>query len=312
MKYDHEIIRDLMPLCIDGIASPKSKEAVEAHIAECPDCAKEWKQMNQGIDQTVQEPLPEPTAKYAETAKRVRKKNRWLLLRSMLLMLAGIFLIMILGNWYKGNRYFSGTLAKKFVRGCWHLDSEMLREDYHLNEICGFSKLNLHFIGEITTPDRKNRESYITADIPDSDIIGIWACDMHREKPLTLGMWKGEGGGSGCFSKDDRIIMAPGTLQYENGSKIMDYWMFYSSDPDVSRITVQAFGEQQIVVLDHGFGYVSREMTAYEKMTDHSESNEITEGEAFDANGTVLYRIRQVTSKEDSETVITYKWQKAE
>ena len=38
MKYDHEIIRDLMPLCIDGIASEKSNAAVQEHIAECAAC----------------------------------------------------------------------------------------------------------------------------------------------------------------------------------------------------------------------------------------------------------------------------------
>lgn len=310
MKYDHEIIRDLMPLCIDGIASPKSQEAVEAHIAECPDCAKEWNQMNQRIEQTVQEPLPEPTAKYAETAKRVRKKNRWLLLRSTLLMLVGILLITVLGNWYHGNRYSSEAIARKFVRGCWHGDSEFLREEHHLKEICSYSKLKLRFIGEITTPDRKNRESFITAEIPDSDIIAFWACNMSRNNPLTLGMWEGEGGGSGDFSKEEQIVMVPGTLQYENGCKRMDYWMFHITDPNVSKIVVQAFGEKQILVPDQGFGYISREMTAYEKMTDHTESDHITEGEAFDANGTVLYRIRQAASNEDC--VISYEWEKAE
>ena len=45
MKYEHDVIRDLMPLCIDGIASEKSNAAVQEHIAECPACEKEWEQM---------------------------------------------------------------------------------------------------------------------------------------------------------------------------------------------------------------------------------------------------------------------------
>lgn len=38
MKYDCDLIRDLLPLYCDGICSDSSKQAVEAHLAECPDC----------------------------------------------------------------------------------------------------------------------------------------------------------------------------------------------------------------------------------------------------------------------------------
>lgn len=311
MKYDHDIIRDLMPLCIDGIASEKSQKAVEAHIAECPDCAKEWKQMNTNIEQSIQEPLPEPTAKYAETATRVRKKSRWLLLRSTLLMLAGIFLVMVLGNWYIGNRYSSKTQAKRFVRSNWR-DDEWMREVYHLDEVCSFSKLDLHFTGQITTPDYKNREVFVTADIPGSEQIGFWSSVMSRENPLTLGMWEDGGGGSGGVSKDEKLIMTPGTLLYENGGKCMNYWMFYALDPNVAQIVVQAFGEKQIIIPDNGFGTVSRNLTMQEQMNDRSSWDTITEGEALDANGKVLYRVAPVTHQENNETFTSYEWVKAE
>lgn len=311
MKYDHEIIRDLMPLCIDGIASEKSQKAVEEHIAECPDCAKEWDQMQTNIEQTIQEPLPEPTAKYAETATRVRKKSRWLLLRSMMLMLAGIFLVMVLGNWYIGNRYSSRMQAKRFVRSNWR-DDEWMREVYHLDEVCSFSKLDLHFIGEVTTPDHKNREVFVTADIPGSDQIGFWSSDMSRGNPMMLGMWTDGGGGSGGFSKDEKLIMTPGSLHYEYGEKCMDYWMFYALDPNISQIVVQAFGEKQIIIPDNGFGTVSRELTMHDKMLDKSNWDTITEGEALDANGKVLYRLVPLELNENGETFTTYEWEKAE
>ena len=38
MKYDCEIIQDLLPLYLDDVCSIKSKEIIEAHIAECPKC----------------------------------------------------------------------------------------------------------------------------------------------------------------------------------------------------------------------------------------------------------------------------------
>ena len=38
MKYDCDIIRDLLPLYADKACSEKSRMAVEEHLAECPDC----------------------------------------------------------------------------------------------------------------------------------------------------------------------------------------------------------------------------------------------------------------------------------
>ncbi len=38
MKYNCEMIRDLLPLYYDGICSESSRQAVEAHLAECPEC----------------------------------------------------------------------------------------------------------------------------------------------------------------------------------------------------------------------------------------------------------------------------------
>lgn len=39
MKYDCEMIRDLLPLYQDGICSESSRQAVEAHLNECPACS---------------------------------------------------------------------------------------------------------------------------------------------------------------------------------------------------------------------------------------------------------------------------------
>ena len=35
MKYEHNMIQDLMPLVADGAASEESRAAVEEHVAEC-------------------------------------------------------------------------------------------------------------------------------------------------------------------------------------------------------------------------------------------------------------------------------------
>ena len=38
MKYDCEIIQDLLPLYIDDVCSIKSKVVIEEHILECSKC----------------------------------------------------------------------------------------------------------------------------------------------------------------------------------------------------------------------------------------------------------------------------------
>ncbi len=51
MKYDCEIIQDLLPLYQDNICSGRSREAVEEHISGCDVCRKMAEQMN---DSTVE------------------------------------------------------------------------------------------------------------------------------------------------------------------------------------------------------------------------------------------------------------------
>lgn len=38
MKYDCDVIRDLIPLCLDRVSSESSRSAVNEHIAECQFC----------------------------------------------------------------------------------------------------------------------------------------------------------------------------------------------------------------------------------------------------------------------------------
>ena len=38
MKYECDVIRDLIPLYIDDVASTASRRMVEEHLAECADC----------------------------------------------------------------------------------------------------------------------------------------------------------------------------------------------------------------------------------------------------------------------------------
>lgn len=45
MREPCELIRDLMPLCHDNVASAESRAAVEAHVRECEDCRRTWERL---------------------------------------------------------------------------------------------------------------------------------------------------------------------------------------------------------------------------------------------------------------------------
>jgi predicted anti-sigma-YlaC factor YlaD len=62
MKYDCDVIRDLLPLYQDDTLSAKSKSTVEEHFAECLSCKAYFEKMMRGVEQ------PHTTPETVETA----------------------------------------------------------------------------------------------------------------------------------------------------------------------------------------------------------------------------------------------------
>lgn len=65
---EHEIVQDLLPLYHDGVCSEKSREAVEAHLRECPDC--------RAALAALDAPLPGTEQAAAQDASVVKKLSR--------------------------------------------------------------------------------------------------------------------------------------------------------------------------------------------------------------------------------------------
>ena len=49
MKYNCEIIKDLLPLYVDNICSSQTREIVEEHLNECADCRAYLKELKETI-----------------------------------------------------------------------------------------------------------------------------------------------------------------------------------------------------------------------------------------------------------------------
>jgi|GEM_PF-2993986 Predicted integral membrane protein len=73
MKYKCDVIRDLMPLCVDDAATEDSKHVVVEHISECKDCEKFYKKMIQEIP--IENELSEENKGYVAIAKKLRKRK---------------------------------------------------------------------------------------------------------------------------------------------------------------------------------------------------------------------------------------------
>ncbi|MBD9003082.1 MAG: zf-HC2 domain-containing protein, partial [Faecalibacterium prausnitzii] len=72
MKLECDVIRDLLPLYAEKLASPASSALVEQHLAECPACRAQLEQMEKPVP--VQ-PEPQPDAPLLGIRKTLQKKS---------------------------------------------------------------------------------------------------------------------------------------------------------------------------------------------------------------------------------------------
>ncbi|MGN1019554.1 MAG: zf-HC2 domain-containing protein [Aristaeellaceae bacterium] len=97
MKYNCDIVRDLMPLCADGTASEPARQMVVDHVLECRDCMQMYQEMRTEVPKDP--PAARDAAPFRETARRLRRRRNK---RRTLLVLAGILLglALVLGGLY--------------------------------------------------------------------------------------------------------------------------------------------------------------------------------------------------------------------
>lgn len=303
MKYDHDVIRDLMPLCIDGIASEKSQKIVSEHLAECPDCKKEWEQMKHNINPCENLPLPEDTAKYKETAKRVRKQHRLMLLKVTCAVIAVIFIIGMVGNFIDGARFTPEAAAKaqmkEFTADLYETPEEMHKA----------SKPEITIIGTIKSSDGKVADTCALIYQPDLDAALFAESISDRCDLLKMGMWISSGGSCGKYDENKGIYMTGSGHSCTYCNKDYVFTEFYVTDKRIKNISFTEEEKKYTLSPDeNGFCGIS-----CEKPIDQFKGQDIYEGTATDENGKVLYQIQEITKKRDNGKDYTYyDWVKAE
>ena len=87
MKNECNIVKDLLPLCIDGAASEDSRELVDEHTARCEDCARERREMMVALPKN-----PEPQEEQAMLEKAARKLRRKHMRRGGVMTIIGLLM----------------------------------------------------------------------------------------------------------------------------------------------------------------------------------------------------------------------------
>lgn len=128
MKYKCDMVKDLMPLCLDHAATESSEKAVVEHLAECKKCTHYYESLCKEI-----KPMggPDENNKYVRLAAKIRKRKLGIGL--LIFVSCWIFCFACL-NYASGYRWDSKAAAD--ISGRLNYKSEMLasyewREDYH-------------------------------------------------------------------------------------------------------------------------------------------------------------------------------------
>ena len=108
MKYDCNVIRDLMPLLSDDVLSEESKNVIREHLRECPECREYQKNGVRKLSLGGDALLDEPDRRDAQYLASFKKKFRRLVIRLALAIAGGILLCLLL---------FLGVIAKLTLFG---------------------------------------------------------------------------------------------------------------------------------------------------------------------------------------------------
>ena len=298
MKYDHDIIRDLMPLVADGIASPKSEAAVKEHITECEECAAEWEQMQKGIDTGKKE--DEEAKRYAETAKRVRKHDRRVAVCVLAMILCMTLIGAVIASYHDGARFTLRGSMNHMIRDLHGIEITCMDEAEpdkdleisYLGEVYGRGQ---HWGAIFPFNLKKNMyaDTYAVVKLPKYSQTYFCAGVSDRSEPDRLFMWNFSG--LQAQPLEDGINM----IYLENHPLSA---AFYSTDERVASIQFTFIHTKWSVELDDNhFGVI-------ELLTGHGM--QITEGIATDKDGNILYKTDDAAAFSEGDTRPVPNWVK--
>ena len=121
-KNDCNVIRDLMPLVLDRVASDESRGLVEEHMETCEECRKEYEKMKADMPQETLAEYEEEQRTIVEALKTTRATQRKRKRRNLILVFAVAFVAVMAagflmtwldqGNWPVNNEKYTMSLSR--------------------------------------------------------------------------------------------------------------------------------------------------------------------------------------------------------
>lgn len=103
IKNDCNIVRDLMPLVQDHVASEESREMLETHIATCEKCRKQYENMKATIPEESRKEYEEEQQDFVDALKAIRMRKRKRTAK-LLLLVFSVVLVAVFGAGFLFSR----------------------------------------------------------------------------------------------------------------------------------------------------------------------------------------------------------------
>lgn len=121
MNYPCNLIKDLLPLYADDACSKESKEIVEQHLSECPDCQNYYDKLSNEDTLSLTPDNPEHERQKAESFRTVRKKLKirqiLIAIISIAVLIAVILSTLVILGKYENTVTYEDNISVNMVDG---------------------------------------------------------------------------------------------------------------------------------------------------------------------------------------------------
>ena len=114
-KNECNVVRDLMPLVLDRVASDESRALVEEHMDSCEECRKQYEEMKADMPEETRAEYEEEQRTIVEALRKVKRQQKKRRIRKIALLVA-ICMLAVFG---------SGMLLSWLNSGDWPVDNKL-------------------------------------------------------------------------------------------------------------------------------------------------------------------------------------------
>ena len=255
MKYKCDVVKDLMPLCLDHEATKASEQTVIEHLAECSECAAYYEEL--GKDVLPAEEKKEFENNYRMVAERLRKRKiTWKVFSvvTSILVWCIVFVSLVYAGGYRTNSRAAAELSGRLNESSKLLGSYEWKKDRH------FYFYESMACYEVVTADRS--------------VLGWKQFDSWLNWP-KWSLYDGIEGENGID-----VAGAACHYRYDEGVQLFPIMVY---DTKVKTVEVTCFGKTETKEISPGT------FTLFTFDAVEGQNNTV-EAVAYDGDGKVLYR----------------------